>query len=319
MYKKAWNKIENSDNILLLSHVRPDGDTLGCVLALYLALKALGKKVYIFNPSSLPRRLAFLPNAKKIKNALPDAKIDLSISCDCGSLDRLGVEKKGFWINLDHHDSNENFGDINIVEADFASATMVVYELFKQNNVRITKEVAECLYVGFAEDTGFFSYGNLDHHALNMVLELTKCGLNMSKIAQSLKQNVPLSLVRLKGFVYEHFELLEDASISFVCIKQDELKHIGCTISDTKNIANLLLDLASVKMVVFMCELEDGRLKISLRSKDESDMSILASHFGGGGHKRAAGFETEQKDARKVLENIIQHYRTEYEKKTRVI
>ncbi|PID47963.1 MAG: hypothetical protein CR967_02290 [Proteobacteria bacterium] len=157
MYKKAWQEILKAKSILLISHIRPDGDTLGSVLALYLVLRDLGKRVSIYNPSpTMPSRFDFLPNIRKIKNEIPKEKIDLAIACDCGSWDRTGFGEKDFTlINLDHHSSNDNFGDINIVKPDMPSATMVVYDLLRKNDIILSKEVALCLYVGFVEDTGF--------------------------------------------------------------------------------------------------------------------------------------------------------------------
>ena len=161
-FKTVWEKIINANNILLVSHVNPDGDALGSELSLYSILKNMGKKVTVFNVTKpLPEYLDFLPNFNKVTNVLPN-KVDLTISFDCGSFDRLGIEKKpSFLINIDHHISNTNYGDINLIMPTYASTSQVVYELLKANNVKIDKESAICIYTALVTDTGSFQYENV--------------------------------------------------------------------------------------------------------------------------------------------------------------
>ncbi len=308
VYKKAWEKIENTNSILLLSHKRPDGDTLGSVLALYEVLKGLGKHVYIYNPSKLPTRFAFLPNVKKVKNTLPKKECDIAIICDCGSLDRVGLAKPNYLINLDHHDTNEGFGDINIIKPDYASASMVVYELLKQNKVKINKNTATCLYVGFVEDTGFFSYGNIGDKALEMVLDLSRCGLDMQEVSRELREKKPLFQVRLMAHIYGEFYLKENATVGIVHISQEDLKRIGCSLDETKNVITPIRELATVQLAVMVAQRDDGGAKISLRSKG-LDVSSIALAFGGGGHKKAAGFECETYEPEAIVEKILTLYR----------
>ncbi len=195
MYKKAWQNIIEANSILLVSHVNPDGDTLGSVLALFSLLKSMKKRVHVYNPSkSMPRYLSFLPNFQKISNEIKD--FDLAIVCDCSSLDRtkLDLNNKKI-INIDHHKTNEKFGHINIVKPNMPSTTLVVYKMLQKNNIPLTKEIASCIYTGFLEDTGFFSYGNINSKVLKIVSKLLKSGIDTEDLHVKLTQNVPLSVL----------------------------------------------------------------------------------------------------------------------------
>lgn len=316
VYKKAWDELKNAKSIMLASHVRPDGDTLGCVLALYIVLKSMGKYVKLYNPSpNMPRHLQILPNIQKIKNSYQGEDFDVVVTCDCGSIDRANLQKGNFTlINIDHHVTNDNFGDINIVNENAPSATMVVYDLLLKNDILISKQIALCLYVGFAEDTGFFSYGNINEQALNMVLGLVKCGLDLSLINSKLKQNVPLSLIRLRQHMYDVFYLLHKALIGVVVIYQQDLRRIGCKLEDTKNIINSIRELATVKMAIMIVQKQYGGYKISLRSKDGVNVSTIAKKFGGGGHKKASGFEMGELEVDEIIRLIVNEFRNQNEK-----
>lgn len=308
MYQKAWQKIINAKSILLVSHLRPDGDTLGSVLALYLVLKELGKDVNIYNPTkNMPRRFEFLPNINIISNQFPLLRFDVAVICDCGSIDRAKLQKRDFTlINIDHHATNDDYGDINLIDKSAPSATSVVYEMLRKNGVCITKDIATCIYVGFVEDTGFFSYGNIDEKSLEMVSFLVKSGVNLSEIAIKLKQHIPLSLMRLRQHIYDVFYLVQKAKIGVAIISQDDLKRIGCNVEDTKNIINIVRELATVKVAIMIVQKEFGGCKVSLRSKKDIDVSLIAKEFGGGGHKQASGFEVDKFEPKKIVQEIIE-------------
>lgn len=308
MYKKAWQEIISAKSILLVSHLRPDGDTLGSVLALYLALKQLGKDVNIYNPTKkMPRRFEFLPNINIISDEFPVLRFDVAVVCDCGSLDRAKLQKRDFTlINIDHHETNDNFGDINIVNKNAPSATSVVYEMLVKNGVSLTKEIATCIYVGFIEDTGFFSYGNIDEKSLQMVLALVKSGVDLSDVALKLKQHLPLAQMRLRQHIYDVFYLVQKAKIGVAIISQEDLRRIGCELEDTKNIINIVRELATVEVAIMVVQKEFGGCKISLRSKKGIDVSVVAKSFGGGGHKQASGFEVDKFEPKKIVKEIIE-------------
>ncbi len=310
MYKEAWRLIGDAKHILLVSHVNPDGDTLGSVLALYDVLKRANKKVSLYNATKeLPHIYNFLPNIHRVKDKLPKF-FDLVISCDCGSFDRLKIEKGEYsLINIDHHLSNKMFGDINIVDISSASAGMVVYKLLKKNDIKISSDCASCLYVTIVEDTGFFSYSHLDKNTFECAAQLVEFGADAKRIATLLKSRVSLAKTRLLGYVLNNFDLYFDAKVALIVINKEVLAQTGAKRYDTKNIVNALRDIITVEVSVMILEEKNGGFKISLRSKDDVDVTIVAKMYKGGGHKNSAGFEIEQTDLEKFKNELLQKIR----------
>jgi len=302
LFKKVWEKIINSNNILLISHINPDGDALGSELSLYIILKKMGKKVTVFNATKpLPKHLDFLPNFEKITNLLPNI-IDLTISLDCGSFDRLGIEKKlSFLINIDHHISNTNYGDINLVMPTYASTSQIIYELLKINNVKIDKESAICIYTALVTDTGNFQYETVNDKVFECAANLIKCGVEVDYVSKMLFQRDRLSRLRLLAKVYETIELCLNAKVAFVEVKKEMLEITGASKEDTDTIVNNIRNLATVEVACMLRE-ENERVKISLRSKNYVDVSKIAIKYGGGGHIKAAGATIKESDLKKLKE-----------------
>jgi phosphoesterase RecJ-like protein len=289
LYKKTWEKIVNAENILFVAHVNPDGDALGSELSLYPILKKMNKKVTVFNATkSLPQYLDFLPNFNKITDK-PPKNIDLTISFDCGSFDRLGIEEKlSFLINIDHHISNTNFGDINIVKPDYASTSQVVYEMLKTNNVKIPKDTAVCLYSALVTDTGSFQYETVNDKVFECAAELVRCGVRPDYTAKMLFQRDRLSRLRLLAKAYETIELCCDGKVAFVEVTKEMMEMTGAIKEDTDTIVNSVRAIATVEIACMLREDDEG-IKISLRSKNYADVSKIVRKHGGGGHIRAAG------------------------------
>lgn len=304
MYKQVWELIHKSHYITLISHINPDGDTLGGMLSLYPTLKKMGKNVSLFNASKeISTKYDFLPNFKKIKKIFPQ-KCDLLICFDCGSFDRLGILKGDFKIiNIDHHKSNTLYGDINIVKKS-ASSTLVMMDILEQNG-KISKDAAICIYTGLVEDTGFFMFNNTDEEVFSKASKLISLGVEPAKIAQNLKMRNSLAKTRLTSIFIDKIELLKDAKIAVGTVIQKDLKKSGALKSDTVHLVDILRNLATVELAIFIIELEDESYKISLRSKNTLDVSLLAEAFGGGGHKNSSGFEHKQEDIDRVIEQII--------------
>ena len=289
LYKNAWDQIKNAKNILLVAHINPDGDALGSELSLYPILKNLKKTVTVFNATKpLPQYLDFLPNFNKITDKLPK-NIDLTIAFDCGSFDRLGIEEKGkFLINIDHHISNTNYGDINIIKPEYASTSQVVYEMLKTNNIKIPKESAICLYSALVTDTGSFQYESVNEKVFLTAADLVKAGAKPDFIAKMLFQRDKLSRLRLLAKAYETIELCCDGKVAFVEVTKEMMEITGAAKEDSDTIVNSVRAIATVEIACMLREDEEG-IKISLRSKNYADVSKIAVKYGGGGHIRAAG------------------------------
>jgi len=305
IFKEAWEKIKKSDNIVLIAHINPDGDALGSSLSLYPILKKMGKRVSVFNVTKpLPAYLDFLPNFEKIVNKLPK-KIDLMISFDCGSFDRLGIEEKpSFLINIDHHISNTKYGDINIIDANAASSSQVVYNMLKINNIEIDKDSALCIYTALVTDTGSFQYESVTDRVFEMAADLVKCGVKPDFVAKMLFQRDRLSRLRLLAKAYDTIELCCEGKVAFVEVTKEMMEITGAIKDDTDTIVNSVRAIASVEVACMLREDDEG-IKISLRSKNYADVSKVAVRYGGGGHIRAAGATIKDEfDFSKVKEMI---------------
>ena len=313
LFKKAWEKITESKNIVLAAHINPDGDALGSSLSLYPILKKMGKNVKVFNVTKpLPMYLDFLPNFDKVTDKLPK-NYDLLISFDCGSFDRLGIEEKPpFLINIDHHISNTKYGDINIIDPKAASSSQVVYNMLKANDVEIPSESAVCIYTALVTDTGSFQYESVNEKVFEMAAELVKCGVKPDFVAKMLFQRDRLSRLRLLAKAYDTIELCCEGKVAFVEVTKEMMEITGAIKDDTDTIVNSVRAIASVEVACMLREDDDG-IKISLRSKNYADVSKVAVKYGGGGHIRAAGatikdefdFEKVKKMLKEDLKEIV--------------
>jgi len=307
LYKEVWDKIKSAENIMLIAHVNPDGDALGSSLSLYPILKKMGKKVTVFNVTKpLPEYLDFLPNFEKVTNKLPN-KIDLTISFDCGSFDRLGLEEKpSFLINIDHHISNTNYGDINVIEPHHASTSQVVYDILKYNNVEIDKESALCIYTALVTDTGSFQYESVNDKVFECAADLVRYGVKPDYVSKMLFQRDRLSRLRLLAKAYDTIEMCCDGKVAFVEVTKEMLEITGAIKDDTDTIVNSVRAIAPVEVACMLREDDEG-IKISLRSKNYADVSKVAVKYGGGGHIRAAGATIKDEFDFEKVKNLLKN------------
>ncbi|HHD77255.1 MAG TPA: bifunctional oligoribonuclease/PAP phosphatase NrnA [Campylobacteraceae bacterium] len=306
MYQKAWQLITRSHYITLISHVNPDGDALGSSLSLYPILKDMGKKVSIVNVTTpLPIRYDFLPNYDKIKNTLP-SRVDLLISFDCGSYDRLGIAPLDVpLINIDHHITNTRYGTLNLIDAHEPSASSVVLKLLHENAIPLRRDVATCIYAALAEDTGFFSYENVTAHAFGIAAELIRAKADPVTIAKNLKERNSLAKLRLEALTIDKLHLIYHAMVGYAVLTLEDFAATGALRSDSDACVDIIRSLATVELAILLIEEHDG-FKVSLRSKGEVDVSQIALSLGGGGHKRAAGFTVKSKNREEIIEKIME-------------
>lgn len=229
MYEKAWKSILEARYIVIASHMYPDGDTLGSSFALYYTLKKMGKKVKLYNATcnDLPKEFSFLKDFSKVNSKLP-LEFDLLITCDSSSLNKIGLQKGNFQIlNIDHHKSNNGFGDINVIEEDFSSTGLVVYQLLEKNGVTITKDCAIALYSSIADDTGFFRYGNIDKNCFDVAGKLVSYGVNPKEVSNAINSQVSLAKIRLRAYMLNNFILHNNAQIASIVITKEVLRATG--------------------------------------------------------------------------------------------
>ena len=303
-YDEVKTKIEQCESITILSHLNPDADALGTALGIYALLSQdKSKKVEVVNASTaLPGHLDFLPNFKKIKHKM-DYKNSLVIACDCGSIDRLGFDLEDRDIlNIDHHQSNTDYGSVNIVIPEYASSSQVAFRVF-QKLYTIHADAATCFYTALLSDTRYFTTSSVNEEVFIVAQALVKAGAIPNDIAFNFTQRRPLSSLRILEKALASLSLYDDATIATLMVTKEEISATGATVPDMEGIVDYARSLVTVEIAIFAMELEEG-IRISLRSKT-ADVSTVAMAFGGGGHKVAAGFTLKQSGLQQSMDTIL--------------
>jgi bifunctional oligoribonuclease and PAP phosphatase NrnA len=289
MHNEFASLIAKSSKIAIVSHVNPDADALGTSLGLYHALSLAGKSVCVVNTSELPRALDFLPGYDGIKEIL-DADTDLVISVDCGSFARLGITRGAYTLmNIDHHHSNDRYGDTNIVLSAYPSCASVAFELLRSCGFVVPKESAECFYTALVSDTGFFKFENVTGDTFEEARELVRLGACPSHTATQLTQRKRMSELKLKAKIFDTLQLFCDGRVAFLFVTLEAFESCEATNDEADGAAEAARAIDGVEVSLFMREEKSG-IRCSLRSKYSFDCSEVSALFGGGGHKRAAGF-----------------------------
>jgi phosphoesterase RecJ-like protein len=287
--------IREHKTFCIVGHVRPDGDCIGSELGLALALINEGKKVFCWNEDAVPQKLKFLDPDGVFQKPKPGQKFDCVIATDCASFPRLGVagecvNDRKLLINIDHHESNTRYGDLNWISAREPSTGELIYRLLRAARWSVTKQIADCLFTAISTDTGSFQYATTRPRTLRIAGDLVARGANLGKICEEVYQSYPLSRARLLKHVYSKFRLTHDNRIAWFWLKKADLSRTGTESNDTEG---LIDHIRAIEPVVIACvfeEIEPEVTRISLRSKtNKVNVSDIAAQFGGGGHSAAAG------------------------------
>jgi len=303
-YDEVKSKIDNAKSITILSHLNPDADALGTALGIYnLLVQDKSKKVEVVNAStSLPRYLDFLPNFKKIKHHM-DYVDSFIISCDCGSIDRLGFDLKGREIlNIDHHDSSTKYGSINVVLPYYASSSQVAFKLFSKDYT-INVDVATCFYTALLSDTRYFTTSSVNEEVFTVAKELVSLGAKPDEIATFFTQRRALSSLRILERALASLALKNEAQVAVLSVTKEDIAASGAMAADMDGIIDYAKSLVTVKIAIFAMEVDEG-IRISLRSKG-IDISKIAIAFGGGGHKVAAGFTLKNDSLEESIDAVL--------------
>ena len=308
--QNALELINDSRYILILTHLNPDADTISCALALSNYMYENRIKHKVFNLSKqIPRDLNFLPKFDKITNQMPKF-YDLVIYVDCADQKRVGVDidSNAKVINIDHHQSNTNFADINIVDETKASAAEVVYDFFEQNNIQLSKNIATCLYVGIYDDSIAFTTPRTDAQTFKVINKLINTGIKPNEIAINFSQRDSLARYRIMPKILKTLELHSEGKMATVYLKQKWLKSTGASVQECDDIVNMVLKIAVVEVVCYL-RVVDNKVRVSLRSKSDFDVSEIAKIFNGGGHKNAAGLSIEDSSIKNAKSQIVKTIR----------
>lgn len=295
--------IDRHRTVTILSHINPDADAIGTSLGIYALLKAYGKQVEIANYSiDLPQHLDFLPNFSKIKHKIDYAE-SLIIACDCGSIDRLGFDLEGREIiNIDHHQTNQNYGTLNIVNPLLSASSHVAYQIMEES-FSVTGDVATCFYTALLSDTRYFTTGNVDETVFSFAMQLMEHGANHKRVAFNLTQRRSLASLRILGKALGTVTLHRNATVASIKVDHEMITATGASMSDMEGIVDYARSLVTVEIGVLLVE-QESHIRVSLRSKSR-DISSLANYFGGGGHKNACGFTIELGNIEGILDKIL--------------
>ena len=298
--------ILNAAKILIITHENPDGDAIGSSLGFMNGLIKPGKSVDVAVPA-VNEMYSFLPGFELLKKEINEEEYDLCIALDSSDLDRLGTLRPAFekiekTIVIDHHITNQNFGDVNYVNAVASSTCQNIIVILAALDVAINKDIATCIYTGILTDTGGFRY-NVQSETFEFAGMLLEAGIDIAKIYRILFDTTTEARTRLLGRALNTLEILADGKIAFTYVTAKDFEELGNQDGDQEGIVNYGRDIEGVEVSIFVRE-KDGMRKVSLRSNEYINVSLIASKYSGGGHVKAAGFETS-KSIEEIKEELV--------------
>jgi phosphoesterase RecJ-like protein len=301
---------------VLSSHARPDGDSIGSQLAMACALRTMGKEAIVVNADAAPAPLMAFPGVRDIRIAPAiDGDFDAAIIMECGDLKRTGVAglERFFVINIDHHPGNTGYGHINWFDATAAACAELVYELVRALGVPLTKEIATHIYLAILTDTGSFHYSGISPRTFEICRECLEAGVDPVMVARNVYDSNNMGRLKLFGAVLGAMQIADSGRIAIVYVDHEMARAAGGTYEDTEGLVNLPLTVKEIEAVVFFKQEKGDEYRVSLRSKGEIDIGVIAKEYGGGGHKTAAGLtvtgpiEELQKTLVEKIEGAIDH------------
>ena len=297
-FAQIGDAIRASQRIVILSHARPDGDAIGSQVALGLALEAAGKSVILLNEDGTPESLRFLPGSDRVvvPGAGETVAADLVIALDTANRIRLGANSieatAGISpvINIDHHKSNELYGDLNFVDPESPASGQIVFELLSDQGLPINADIVANLFVAISTDTGSFRYPATTARTYEIVARLVEAGADVGELSRLAYENYPARRVELLKELLAVYKLTSGGRVASWVLTDEIKNRLGVQPSDSENLLEQIRGIDSVVVAVFFEQLPGGRVRVSMRSKSaQADVCAICSEFGGGGHTLAAG------------------------------
>jgi bifunctional oligoribonuclease and PAP phosphatase NrnA len=294
MFTAIKNIIRDGKKFLITSHIDPDGDALGSVFSLYWVLKSLGKDPHVYLKDNVPYRYDFLPGPSELLHTLPEERFDAVFILDCGDLFRTGdgfekIKNAGTVISIDHHETNEAFGEINIVERSASSTAEVLYGLYKSMEIDFSYNIAINVYTAVFTDTGSLRYENAAPAAFIICEKMVEAGVKPAFVAQMVYESHPKERFLLLGEVFGTLQTFDGDRIAMAHVTEKMFRETGTTSEYTDGFSEEFRKIRGVEVSVFIRQTGEKRYKISMRSKGMIDVAQICGRFGGGGHKNAAG------------------------------
>jgi phosphoesterase RecJ-like protein len=313
-FNEITKLLEKNNSFLITSHKNIDGDAIGSELALYFILKKLNKKPIILNQDRLPRIYNFLPDSDKVHcledNYINIKNIDVGIIVDCSNFERIEETYKIFKnikniINIDHHNSNENYGDLNYIDSLASSVGEIIYDLIKFINLDLLDEkISTCLYTAIITDTGSFRYSNVSSKTFSVVSDLASQGIKPNLIADNIYNRNTYSGLKLLGKALLTLEVDESNYVSWLTITRDMLNNTEANDEEVEGIIDVARTLENTEVSILFRETKDNKIKVSFRSKGDFNVNKFAGKFNGGGHPNSSGCVCSGKIA-EVKEKIL--------------
>ncbi|MBX3292396.1 MAG: bifunctional oligoribonuclease/PAP phosphatase NrnA [Acidobacteria bacterium] len=296
MLSQVVELIEKNNDFAITTHIKPDGDGVGSSLGLCWLLRSLGKNAEVIVRGDVPPSYASLPGAEEIRDVSElNGNYDAVFVIECSDIDRPGIAglEKVFTVNIDHHATSEHFGSINWIDSTASAVGEMIYNLCKAVGGRITKEIAECVYMALVTDTGSFHFPNTSDRTLKVASELIKAGAKPSKIGEAVYYNYPWSRIELMRQVLSTVRRDESGRIAMMRQTLEMRENAEAIDGDNNGFVNIPLAAREIKAAVYMREVAPNKYRASLRSKGDINVARVAEKFGGGGHKNAAGLGVE--------------------------
>ncbi len=312
--------VSAAGNIVLATHIRPDGDALGSLLGFAYILEGMGKRVVCYLEEPVSGLYSFLPRYSRVETDLARVfgfvrecgEDIMGISLDCGDLERLGKSGPDLqtihpFLVIDHHQGNSGFGDLTWIEPHRSSTGEMIHDLAVELGAHISREAADCLYTAIVTDTGSFQYDSTSEHTFAVAGKLVACGVQPAVIAGHLHDNASFGRLQLMQRVLATLESFFDNRIGVIRISREMLHATGTTLEDSEGFINLPRSVADVRVAVFLKESDEQKsvVSVSLRAKGDCDVAAVAAEFGGGGHRNAAGFRMAGRSMQQVLERLL--------------
>ena len=290
--KRIADAIRERSRFVISSHSRPDGDSIGSQLAMAGALRAIGKQVRVVNRDRAPEPLLALPGVADIEiRDSVDGDFDAAIIMECGDLDRTGVSGLGryFVINIDHHQGNQSYGQINWFEPSVAACGEMVLRVIDSLGVELTAEIATHIYVSILTDTGSFHFSHISPETFGICRRALEAGVDPVHVSRTLYDSNSLGRLKLMAAVLGEMEVDPTGRIATLYLDHAIARHAEATYDDTDGIINEPLTVKTIQAVVFFKQVEGDQYRVSMRSKGDVDIRSIAQEFEGGGHTNAAG------------------------------
>lgn len=312
MLNRASELIRESSSFYIASHIRPDGDAIGSLLGMALALQNSGRRVAALLADPVPPNYRFLPRADRIRHRPPDWRADVGIVVDCDGLSRIGALEPAFsslphLIDIDHHQTDRLFGEVQIIEPGAAATGEMVYHLLRRLDLPVDAEIATCLYAAILTDTGRFCFGNTTASALRVAAELVKAGAQPQPIARRIYEKRSVAATHLLGVALSRLSSELDGQVVASTLTRQDFLETGAATTDTEGIIDHLRAIGGPRVALLFVQPDHNGVRVSLRSDGSVDVSEIALRFGGGGHAMAAGCTipgTVEQVRKRVLDSL---------------